>query len=292
MTQIVQYETMDDVERLGRAMVASGYFSDAAKISQAIVKILAGKEMGFGPIAAMNGIHVIKGKPAIGANLMAAKVKAHPRYDYRVRQLDDTTCTVAFFENGEAIGESTFTAQDAQKAGTQNMGKFPRNMLFARAMSNGVKWFCPDVFLGGPVYTPDELGALLDEDETIVDMPVITVEAPAPDTIEGDWQEEARAEAEAANFDDAQLDADIARAAEVVAQAPPEEQAPVDDTPFATPEAAIQWGVTSGAFSHGTHAKNAYNKLKTEAQPQTSRKMAQLWRADVARRLAEKQAQA
>jgi hypothetical protein len=30
-------------------------------------------------------------------------------------------------------------------------------MLYARALSNGAKWYCPDVF-GGPIYTPDELG--------------------------------------------------------------------------------------------------------------------------------------
>ncbi|RDT44717.1 hypothetical protein DXF87_27490, partial [Enterobacter roggenkampii] len=39
------------------------------------------------------------------------------------------------------------------------MDKFPKNMLFARAMSNGVKWFTPDVF-SGPVYTPEELGGV------------------------------------------------------------------------------------------------------------------------------------
>jgi hypothetical protein len=35
-------------------------------------------------------------------------------------------------------------------------------MLFARALSNGAKWFCPDIFGGGPIYTPDELGAVID----------------------------------------------------------------------------------------------------------------------------------
>ena len=29
-------------------------------------------------------------------------------------------------------------------------------MLFARAMSNGVKWYTPDVF-AGPVYVPEEM---------------------------------------------------------------------------------------------------------------------------------------
>jgi len=46
------------------------------------------------------------------------------------------------------------------------MDKFPKNMLFARAMSNGIKWFTPDVF-AGPVYTPEELGsAVITEDTT------------------------------------------------------------------------------------------------------------------------------
>lgn len=61
-------------------------------------------------------------------------------------------------------------ASDAAKAGTQNMGKFPRNMLFARCISNGVKWFCPDIFLGAPVYTPEELGATVDDDGTVVEL--------------------------------------------------------------------------------------------------------------------------
>ena len=44
---------------------------------------------------------------------------------------------------------------------------FARNMLFARAMSNGARWFTPDVF-GGPVYTPDELGAEVNEQGEVV----------------------------------------------------------------------------------------------------------------------------
>lgn len=106
----------------------------------------------------------------MSANLMAAAVKRSGRYNYKVREQSATTCTIEFFErNGQAwesIGVSTFTAADAQKAQTQNMDKFPRNMLFSRAMSNGVKWFCPDV-TGGPVYTPDELGANVDDEGNV-----------------------------------------------------------------------------------------------------------------------------
>lgn len=156
--------TYDEVERAAKAMVASGYFADTKAISQGIVKILAGQELGFGPFASMNGVYIIQGKPSFGANMMAAAVKASGRYNYRVVEMSDEVCEIAFIENGQECGRSTFTIADAKKAGTKNLDKFPRNMLFARAMSNGVRWYCPDVMCGSAIYTPEELGVETDED--------------------------------------------------------------------------------------------------------------------------------
>jgi len=42
--------------------------------------------------------------------------------------------------------------------------KYPQNMLFARAISSGVRIYCPDVFNGNLVYVPEEMGAQVDED--------------------------------------------------------------------------------------------------------------------------------
>ncbi len=154
---------MDEIERAALAMSKSGYFQDAREQAQAITKIFAGREMGFGPFASMTGIYIISGRPSIGANLMAAAVKASGRYNYRVVQMDDAACEIAFFEGGKECGRSRFTLDEARKAGTKNLDKFPRNMLFARAMSNGCRWYCPDVFLGAPTYTPEELGADVNE---------------------------------------------------------------------------------------------------------------------------------
>lgn len=58
---------------------------------------------------------------------------------------------------------------------------------------------------------------------------------------------------------------------------------------FASPEVAMAWGVEQGAFESENHARNAYEKIKREQQPQSARHMAALWVADVQRRLAEKQ---
>ena len=169
---------IDELKRLGIMLATSGYFEANVKadvaVAQMCVKVLAGRELGFGPFASVNGIHVVKGKPAVSANLMAAAVKGNPRYDYRVRQMDNDAVSLEFFEfvdgKRESLGLSTFTKQDAAKAGTQNMDKFGRNMMFARAMSNGVKWFCPDVFDGNTVYVPEELGATVDGDGNVIDV--------------------------------------------------------------------------------------------------------------------------
>lgn len=163
--------TYDEVERAAKAMAASGFFTDTKSISQAIVKIMAGQELGFGPFASMNGVYIIQGRPSFGANMMAAAVKASGRYNYRVIEMSDHRCEIAFFEQGQECGRSIFTIEDARKAGTKNLDKFPRNMLFARAMSNGVRWYCPDVTNGSAVYTPEELGAEVDPDGNVVVLP-------------------------------------------------------------------------------------------------------------------------
>lgn len=157
------------IMELGGVLAKSGYFSDARDAAQAIVKVLAGRELGFGPIASMTGFYIVKGRVSMSANLMGAAVKRSGKYDYTITKLDMTQCVIMFWgrnpKSGEfaEIGESVFTAEDAKQAGLNgdNWTKYKRNMLFARAMSNGVKWFCPDV-TGGPVYTPEELGEVVD----------------------------------------------------------------------------------------------------------------------------------
>src|SRR5690606_18925577 len=165
-TGTLTVRTMDDLARLGNMLAQSGFFADAREAAQAGVKVLAGLEMGIGAFSAMTGIHIIEGKPSIGANLMAAAVKRHPKYDYRVKTHTDTECVLSFYEDGEHVGDSSFTIADAKRAGVAFQtrsgaptpwAKNPRNMLFARALSNGVRWFCPDVF-DAPTYTPEQLG--------------------------------------------------------------------------------------------------------------------------------------
>jgi len=154
MNQIVK--SAADALTIGETFFKSGMFSDIKSAQQAVVKIMAGAEMGISPFAAMSGIHIIQGKPTIGAGLMAARVKGFGKYDYKVLEHSDKICSIEYFQGTNSLGVSTFTIEDAKKAGTKNIDRFPKNMLFARAMSNGVKWYTPDIY-ENPVYVPEEM---------------------------------------------------------------------------------------------------------------------------------------
>jgi hypothetical protein len=170
---LVVYEQFDNLQRAAVALKASGFFADIKSEAQAIVKVMAGAELGLPPFAAMSGIHIISGKPALGSNVIATLVKNDPRYDYRIKVSTDTECTLVWFENGQQVGEAGFTMKEAQAAnltGKATWKQYPSDMLFARAISRGARRFAPGIFGGSPVYTPDELGADTDEEGYIIDV--------------------------------------------------------------------------------------------------------------------------
>jgi hypothetical protein len=166
---VVQQLPISELMNLAKAFAESGMFADTKSAAQAIVKIQAGQEIGIPPFAAMTGIHIIQGKPTIGAGLIASRLKGSGKYDYRVVEASEKVCSIDFYQGNTKIGNSTFTIEDAKKALTKNIDKFPKNMLFARAISNGVKWYCPDIF-SGPVYVPEEMQVVTTEEATHIEV--------------------------------------------------------------------------------------------------------------------------
>ena len=61
---------VNDVMTLAKTFAESGMFTDTKQTAQAFVKIMAGQEIGIPPFAAMSGVHIIQGKPTIGAGLI------------------------------------------------------------------------------------------------------------------------------------------------------------------------------------------------------------------------------
>jgi hypothetical protein len=142
-------------------------------VEQALAVILMGRELGIGPTTALSNIVIAAGKPTLGAALVGALIQKSGKYGYQVTELSDQQASVDFFQidtvnltNASGtryrhiLGNSTFTLQDAQRARlaqSQTWQQYPRNLLLARAITNGARWYCPEVF-GGAIYDPDELG--------------------------------------------------------------------------------------------------------------------------------------
>ncbi len=183
---------------------------DMDRTSKAITKIMAGQELGLAPFASMRAVHVIEGNATLSANTMAGMVKSSGKYDYDIKKKDLTGCEVDFFEirSGKRVklGTETFDIDEAKMAGMfdpecpnaplehnlrdiekrgrggstytkyntcnckDNWKNYPKAMLFARCISNGVRTYCPDVFSGMLVYTPDELNARVSADGNVIDM--------------------------------------------------------------------------------------------------------------------------
>jgi hypothetical protein len=168
-------DELADIQRLGNLLAASGYFSDAREMAQAAVKVMTGRELGIPAIASMMGINIIKGKVALGAHLIASRIRAHG-YDFRILWHDNTGCEIEFFTKADggkrsSLGKTSFTEEDAKAAGvfsSEMYKKYPRNMYYSRCVSNGAKWFTPEIFGGAPVYTPEELGAEVDSEGEMI----------------------------------------------------------------------------------------------------------------------------
>ena len=183
--------SLGDIMELGNVLVRSGMFRSTVSAEQAVAKVLAGRELGLGPIASMTHVFVIDGKVGLSAGLIGSKIRQHPDYDFKVTEHTEEECAIEFFYRGEIAGTSSFSLKDAEQAGLLRQGspwtKYPRNMVYARALTNGARWYAPDAF-GGSIYTPEELGASVKFDatgqETVESVPMATpLSSPNPDMV-------------------------------------------------------------------------------------------------------------
>lgn len=174
--------SIDDLARLARVFSASGLFgrngNQDTQTAECAIRLMAGMEAGFSPFASATGVHIINGRPAFSANLLAQAVRRHPLYDYRVLEQTATSCRIRFLSGRETLGESVFTIEMAERAGllkNPTWRSYPESMLFARALSSGMRTHCPDALGGAPAYVPEELG------DTAAPVETVTVtEQPTP----------------------------------------------------------------------------------------------------------------
>ena len=157
------------------------------KPEQVVLVMLKGRELGIPPLQALSHINVINGKPAMSAELMLAQIlKLHPKTQFKFPERTNEKCTISVKRAGFDWENFTFTVQDAKQAGLMSnpsWNKYPRAMLHARVVSEMARSLFPDA-IAGISYTPEELGAVVDENGDIIDMIPDTQEALPPPTPE------------------------------------------------------------------------------------------------------------
>lgn len=117
--------------------------------------ILAGRELGLGPMTSLANVHVIKGKPALSAALMRALILAQG-HQIETVDITDTRAVVRGRRKGEASWEeASFTADQAKRARIE-LGGYPQDKLYARATSRLARRKFADVIAGMP-YSAEEL---------------------------------------------------------------------------------------------------------------------------------------
>lgn len=171
--------TLSELKEIATLMAASEFFKDADEAPKAFAKILVGLDLNIPITAALRDVNIIQGRPALSANLIAALIKKSGKYKYIITEHTLDKCKIEFSEredkasSWEYQGFVEFTMEDAKTAGlltNLTWKKYPKDMLFARAISSGARKYCGDVLMGS-VYTPDELdpNVSLDQDGNIID---------------------------------------------------------------------------------------------------------------------------
>lgn len=156
---------INELGHLADNLARSGFFKDAPQATQAFAKLLFGAELGLTKMQSMTDLHIIEGKPTLSANLLATRVKTYrgpegEKYDFAVVEHTDEVCSIQFSKDGEPLGDPVaYTKADAERAGLwgkKNWKNDPSSMLFARAISRGVRRRCPEV-TGSTVYVHGEI---------------------------------------------------------------------------------------------------------------------------------------
>jgi hypothetical protein len=152
--------------------------------------LLYGSDQGVGPMVSLNEISVVQGRPTMSANLMSAKARANghkiSRVEIRDKDGDIIGVTAKGVRSDGTEDEVTWTLKDAERAGLagkSNWKTYPRQMLWARAVSELCRALFSDTFLGA-VYTEEEIGATLDQHDAL-DAEYVEVSAPTSPQIPG-----------------------------------------------------------------------------------------------------------
>lgn len=143
--------------RIATMLVKSGMIRE--KKPEAVMAImLKAYEMGVPLMQAIGGMYFVDGKVALEGHLMDALAIRRCGVTKTVVERTDEVCKLVLHREGWDDLPVEYTLEDAKRVGLvgkSNWKKHPKQMLYWRALSDGLRQIAPDYFTG--VYGPDEL---------------------------------------------------------------------------------------------------------------------------------------
>lgn len=156
-------ETVERLYKLAGLLYKSRMFQNVESAEQAFAKMVVGHHLGLNPTQSLMGLQIIRGNVGMHYSLLGAFIKSREGYDYKIVEHEIDRARIEFYRDGELLGESSFTIEDAKRAGLiKDKGgwqTFPENMCVARALSKGIRFYMPETLGGLPVYTTGEIPA-------------------------------------------------------------------------------------------------------------------------------------
>jgi hypothetical protein len=130
-------------------MVPKDYINKPGNV---LVAVQTGAELGLKPMQSLQGISVINGRPGVWGDAMWALIISHPEFEDVQEEKHDTHCTVTLKRRGRSPVVTTFTMEDAKKAGLAGkQGPWqtaPKRMLQMRARAFAARDLFADALKG------------------------------------------------------------------------------------------------------------------------------------------------
>jgi hypothetical protein len=147
---------ISDIQQMATAVAKSGLFG-IKTAEQGVALMLIAQAEGLHPAIAARDYHVIQGRPALKADAMLARFQtAGGKVAWKT--YTDVEVTGEFSHPAGGSVTVSWTMKQAQQiglAGKDNWKHYPRAMLRARCISEGIRTVFPGCVVG--VYTPEEV---------------------------------------------------------------------------------------------------------------------------------------
>jgi hypothetical protein len=176
MTDLVPFAEMSKMA----AVAANSRMFGFKTQDEALAIMLLCQGEGLHPAVALRDYHVISGRPSMKSDAMLARFQ-QAGGSVKWSRYDETGVSGVFSHPAGGSVEITWTIEQAKAAnlsGRDVWKAYPRAMLRARCISEGIRTVFPACIVG--TYTPEEIDAMPPEPRHVENLAAAVAPAPAP----------------------------------------------------------------------------------------------------------------